>query len=114
MHWVFACIKRLARRAWGWLRSHASLIYLILSVLFVLVVVVTVIYLIVVACRFPLTSGYTLAARYSYILRAIATVIAFIVTFLISKRGWVKLVITIAIESYLASLILDLMNMVTK
>jgi hypothetical protein len=76
MDWVFACARRLARRSWEWLKSHTARIFLILSILFVVLVGVTVIGLIISALLFPLTSEYTLAARYSYIFRATAMLVS--------------------------------------
>jgi lysylphosphatidylglycerol synthetase-like protein (DUF2156 family) len=102
------------REAWDWLKRHADRILFILSILFVVLVGFTVLGLIVSACLFRLTSEYTLAARYSYIFRAVATLIAPIVAFLTSRRQWVRASITIAIELYLGSLFLDLINIATK
>lgn len=68
--------------------------------------------LIVGAFLVPLTPEYTLATRYSYVFRAVATLVAPIVTFLITGRRWVRFAITMAIEFYLVSLFLDLINII--
>lgn len=114
---VFARLRRLERGARERLRGHSGSISLILATLFVGLVVITVIGLIVGAFLVPLTAEYTLATRYSYVSRAIATLVAPIVTVLTTKRQWVRFAITVAIELYLGSLFLDLiniMNIVTR
>lgn len=109
---VFVRLRRLERRAREWLRGHAASISSILSILFVGLVGLTVIGLIVGAFLVPLTAEYTLATRYSYVFRAAATLVAPIIAVLTTRRQWVRFAITMAIELYLVSLFLDLINII--
>jgi len=112
---LFVRLRRLNRRAEEWLRGRrATQIFFILSIVFVVLVGLTVIGLIVGAFRVPLTPQYTLAMRYSYVCRAVAILVAPIVTFLTTRRQWVRFAITMAIELYLTSLFLDWINIATK